>query len=133
MPISKKDLTSFSSIQSVPVNLVGSWVNELGSVMVIGQVQNSMFNGRYRSAVGANHGPVDGALTGTIAGDSIGFTVNWQPTFASVTAWTGKVLADPNGAPYIYTLWQLAQGIDDPQDLWQSILAGSDIFEKTAP
>jgi hypothetical protein len=118
----------FSVVSKTPIDLKGRWVNELGSTMEVQSISGNSFSGIYRSKVSDTKAPVDGVLSGTIAKDTIGFVVNWEPTFESVTSWSGKVLATQTGTPYIYTLWQLSRGVPNAADWWQSFLAGSDTF-----
>ncbi len=102
---SKRDLKLLSTQVQREPNLVGTWVNELGSRMQIDSVDDGLITGTYWSKVSAEQDPVCGNLTGMVAGDTIGFAVNWQPTFDSVTSWSGKLLATDQGYPYIFTLW----------------------------
>jgi hypothetical protein len=125
---SKRDLKLLSTqIQHEP-NLVGTWVNELGSKMRIDSVDDGLITGKYWSKVSAEKEPVCGDLTGMVAGDTIGFAVNWRPTFDSITSWSGKLLTTDQGYPYIFTLWHLSHDVGDASDWWQSFLAGSDTF-----
>ncbi len=133
MVTSKLDLTLFSTVVHASPKLVGKWKNELKSTMTIKTLSgDGTFNGVYESAVSASHKKVKGSLIGSVAGDSISFVVNWEPTFASVTAWSGKLMVDKKRVAHIYTLWLLSHGVDDPKDAWQSIVAGSDTFRKVA-
>ena len=125
---SKRDLKLLSTQIEREPNLVGTWVNELGSRMQIDSVDDGLISGTYWSKVSAEDDPVCGDLTGMVAGDTIGFAVNWQPTFDSVTSWSGKLLATDQGYPYIFTLWHLSHDVGDGAVWWQSFLAGSDTF-----
>ena len=125
---SKRSLKTFSSQMRGEPELVGTWANELGSKLKIESVSDGLIAGKYWSKVSEEHDPVCGTLTGVVAGDTIGFTVSWQPTFDSVTSWSGKLLVTPQGQQYIYTLWQLSRDVGDGSDWWQSFLSGSDTF-----
>jgi Avidin family len=127
---SKNELKLFSGQTKEQLELEGTWINELGSTMTIERYADGKFSGWYASKVSEGEEPVRGRLTGMIAGDTIGFVVNWLPKFNSITSWSGKVLATEQGAPYIYTLWYLSRGVENPSDWWQSFLAGSDTFWK---
>src|SRR6516164_3376937 len=65
---------------------------------------------------------------GTVCGDLISFTVNWEE---AITTWTGHgILA--NGKRRILTLWHLIQTIPDetdPQQQWRTVLSGADEFD----
>lgn len=126
----KGELKLYSHQVKAPIDLVGTWINELQSTMKIDQFADGKFSGIYSSKVSENERPVEGFLSGVVAGDTIGFVVSWKPTFDSVTSWSGKLLATDQGAPYIYTLWYLSRGVAGPADWWQSFLAGSDTFWK---
>ncbi len=128
---SKSELQIYSSWSKNPLSLKGKWSNELGSVMDVQHVNGDAFSGEYSSKVSDTGKSVKGTLSGTVAGDTIGFIVNWKPDFASVTSWSGKILATDTGAAYIYTLWHLSRGVKDPKDWWQSFLSGSDTFFRT--
>lgn len=129
---SKAQLQLYSAKNPAPVDLQGKWANELGSVMSITKQNGNSFSGEYTSKVSGTNKEVTGTLSGTIARDAIGFTVNWEPALHSVTSWSGKLLVSDQGSPLIYTLWQLSVGINDPKELWESILAGADIFTQLA-
>ncbi|MGD0633470.1 MAG: avidin/streptavidin family protein [Beijerinckiaceae bacterium] len=129
MSVDKKSLVPFSlrAAGAPAFNLEGLWHNELGSTMEVVTVSNNNFTGIYTSAVSAGGVSVSGPLSGTIAGDAIGFTVNWKSSSPSVTSWTGLILADA-GDVYLYTLWHLASTPGNPSEAWDSISAGADIF-----
>lgn len=137
MSVDKSRLSMFSSSESggsageatpgaSTFNPVGIWYNELGSTMTIETFDGANFSGVYASAVGQN-GSANGVLAGTINGNAIGFTVNWQSAATSVTSWNGVILADGN-TPIFYTLWHLASSPASIGEAWESILAGADIF-----
>ncbi|MBS0331993.1 MAG: hypothetical protein JSS35_04445 [Proteobacteria bacterium] len=109
-----------------PPSMLGVWTNELGSTMTVTGVSGATFNGTYQSSDG-NGGQVIGALNGVVSGETLAWTVSWQPTVDSTTAWTGKFLVDANEDVYIYTLWHLSDG-DQNGPIWQSFLAGQDTF-----
>ncbi len=126
--VSRKDLQPYSvSAKGAAFSPVGTWENELGSVMVIEQFDGTNFSGTYKSAVSASGSSARGTLSGTLAGDAIAFVVNWKEEFASVTAWSGLVLSDGD-TPAIYALWHLASTPAEDEGAWESILAGADLF-----
>ncbi|RKP52231.1 avidin/streptavidin family protein [Trinickia fusca] len=135
MAVDRKKLKPFSlqlkSEQAATSSLEGTWTNELGSTMLITQTSGSTFGGTYKSAVSSGGQSVKGTLAGTIAGDALAFTVNWQPTYSSVTSWNGLLLSDPQGDLYIYSLWNMSSTPQDPSNFWESILAGADLFEQS--
>lgn len=128
MTIPRKSLKPYSAAgkQAVP-NLLGSWGNELGSLLTITSFDGTNFSGTYTSSVSGGSGSAKGAAAGTLVGDAIGFTVNWAPGYKSVTCWNGLVLTDGNSLAF-YTLWHLTSTPESQTDFWESILAGSDLF-----
>jgi hypothetical protein len=126
--VSKAQLKRLSAAGITRPTLLGTWNNELGSVMNITTSDGTVFSGDYKSKDASNNW-VSGSLQGTIAGDTIAFTVNWPSPDNSVTAWAGKLSADTSNSNKIYinTLWLLASG-DATTPLWESISAGSDWF-----
>ena len=75
--------------------------------MTITSFDGTTFGGTYSSAVSDGQGSVSGTLAGTLSGDAVGFTVNWAPTFSSVTSWSGLLLGDGDTL-VIYSLWHPA-------------------------
>jgi hypothetical protein len=133
MSINRKALKPYSvSGKSAVLGLQGVWQNELGSTMTITSFDGTTFGGTYSSAVSDGQGPVSGTLAGTLSGDAVGFTVNWAPTFSSVTSWSGLLLADGDTL-VIYSLWHLASTQESEANYWESILAGADLFIKMEP
>jgi hypothetical protein len=133
MSIDRKTLKPFSiSGKAATPGLQGIWQNELGSTMTITSFDGTSFSGTYSSAVSSGSGSVNGTLAGTLSGDAVGFTVNWMPTFSSVTSWNGLLLTDGN-ALVIYSLWHLASTPESANDFWESILAGADLFIQVQP
>jgi hypothetical protein len=106
----------------------GTWQNELGSTMTITSFSGGQFSGTYSSPVSGGGGQVEGPLTGSLAGDAIAFVVNWG-NLNSVTAWSGLVgTANEGEQNMIYALWHLAETPGAPDQWWESILAGVDLF-----
>ncbi|MES2045095.1 MAG: avidin/streptavidin family protein [Pseudomonadota bacterium] len=131
----KADLELFSRGGSALPSMMGRWVNELGSTMTVtAQAPDGHFSGAYTSAVSGTGQQVHGPVQGFVTNDSVGWVVDWTPTFRSTTSWAGKILRDPTGAPMIYTLWNLSRELADPaEDWWESFLSGSDRFERLGP
>ena len=122
----------FNLIQGQDLNsLLGSWENELGSVLVIDSIDhNSQIIGVYKSSTG-----VDGkifSLKGWINQDAgtgrlaIAFSVRWEG-YGSITSWTGYTDEDERGV-YIKTLWHLIR----PQSElpWERIITNASTFRK---
>ena len=132
--VSKSDLRLFSTTGQPIGNIVGVWENEMKSEMKILSIDaDGELTGEYTSLVSETGNKVMGKLTGYIAGDTISWSVNWEPTYSSVTSWAGKVLVAPDGSPLLYSLWHLSRGVDKASDWWQSFLSGSDRFWRTGP
>jgi hypothetical protein len=112
-------------------NFAGHWNNELGSTMDLTIRPDNSVTGTYQSAVSGNNGPTPVMdLRGTTTGDLIVFSVNWGE---SIATWAGHGVVDKNNEPEILTLWHLVVSIADetnPQNQWETILAGSDTFTR---
>lgn len=133
MSINRKGLKPYSATgKAAAPGLKGVWQNELGSTMTITSFDGTTFGGTYASAVSSGPGSATGKLAGTLADDAVGFTVNWAPTFSSVTSWNGLVLTDGESL-VIYSLWHLASTPESEADYWESILAGADLFIQMQP
>ena len=113
------------------------WYNELGSEMVIGDVDtvNGNFTGTYCSAVG------EAIKTYLLQGrfDTDGWSLGWVVSFQnqylnahSTTGWSGQLQVDDCETPTIYTTWLLTSQTD-PEDNWNSTNVGFDTFTQTPP
>jgi avidin family protein len=109
----------------------GHWKNELGSYMDVTVDANNNLTGKYVSAVSGNGGPTPSTdLQGTVTGDLIAFSVNWDE---AITTWVGHGVFDSNNQPQILTLWHLVVSIADetnPKKQWQTVMAGADSFTR---
>jgi hypothetical protein len=114
----------------VQVQLRGSWVNELGSLLVVDSVDaEGKIHGQYQSSTGVD-GKVFPLLGWVNRGTdedgilSVAFTVRWEG-YGSITSWTGYLDTDADGH-YIKTLWHLVRpGTQYP---WERIIANSSVF-----
>jgi hypothetical protein len=97
--------------------------------MEIMNFDGTTFTGTYTSAVSSESNPATGKLAGTLSGSALGFTVNWDTPFSSITSWSGLLLTDGN-ALAIFALWHLASTPESEDNLWESILAGADFFTR---
>jgi hypothetical protein len=121
------------------MNVEGTWYNELGSTMVITQVEEGVINGNYTTAVSST-GCAQGSfnLVGTTdtdsGGEGIAFSVCWQndtSQCASVTAWSGQAQTI-NGEDQIIAFWLLTVESALDQD-WYATHVGQDTFSRTQP
>jgi len=126
-------LAASASLTAGPaVNFSGHWKNELKknglhSTMDL-QIAGDNVTGTYTSVVSANGQTISGPITGFVSGRTISFVVNWPN--ASITAWVGHMVTE-DGDDTIETLWHLATNTPnpaDPNELWESVLAGADRF-----
>jgi len=108
----------------------GIWKNGLDSEMKLIVSSDGLVKGTYKTGVG-KPGPEEVfELTGFAANDIIGFTVNFGK-YGSITSWVGQHSIDSDGNPKIYTFWHLAKDIEDneePENLWSTILTGSNTY-----
>ena len=121
------------------MNLLGPWFNELGSTMVIDQVQNGTISGNYATAVSST-GCAQGSfsLVGTTdtdsGGEGIAFSVCWRnetSQCASVTAWSGQAQTI-DGEDQILAFWLLTVESAAEQD-WYATHVGQDLFTRSEP
>jgi hypothetical protein len=121
--------------QSPDVDFDGTWFNQHGSKMELKVSKAGEVSGRYTTAVGAP-GPDEWfGLTGWAADDQIAFAVNFGK-YGSLTAWAGQQTSDSEGNAQLVTFWHLTKNVADaeePKKMWASVLAGSDVFTRTAP
>jgi hypothetical protein len=115
-----------------PSELSGRWRNRLGSIMEL-RIEDGghRLSGSFRSGVGSPHPDRSYDLTGYAAGDAFVFGVDFAP-HGSVGAWAGHHVSDSHGERLV-TLWHLARPVAEPHsdtDLWGSMLAGSDEFQR---
>jgi hypothetical protein len=110
------------------VDFAGTWINELGSEVVLVQT-NGMLSGTYESAVSSGGTKTAGDLQGYVDGDLISFVVHWRD-FQAITAWVGQL--DPEAAEEtINTLWQMTKQVAVGEE-WSSINAGADYFTRAS-
>ncbi|NXM03607.1 AVID protein, partial [Tyrannus savana] len=111
----------------IQCNLVGNWVNDLGSKMEILAVdRDGSFSGSYLTAVTASmneiqESPLQGSLQrkNQKGQPTFGFTVNW--TFSdSITVFTGQCFLDKDGKEVLKTMWLLRSHVDDIEDDWKA-------------
>lgn len=104
----------------------GDWKNELGSVMHITQVSDSL-DGTYTSTVSSTGAVTVGDLKGYVDGDLISVIVHWRD-FQAITSWVGQ--CEPGSSnKTLKTLWQMTKQVA-AGDEWASINAGSDTFTR---
>ncbi|XP_027762589.1 avidin-like isoform X2 [Empidonax traillii] len=118
-------------------NLIGNWVNDLGSRMEILAVDgDGGFSGSYLTAVTAStneiqKSPLQGSLQrkNQKGQPTFGFTVNW--TFSdSITVFTGQCFLDKDGNEVLKTMWLLRSRVDDIEDDWKATRVGTNIFTR---
>ena len=130
---------SENSTCSIIDSLKGTWMNELGSKMIIHSINiderekhyNNTFNGIYESAVGDAKGyyPLYGTFNYNNCSTSIGFNViysNYKIDSGSNAVWSGQIRCEKNQL-IIPTTWLL--NIYN-QNKWDSTMIGQNIFKK---
>lgn len=126
--------TQASATQPSCNNMVGEWINELGSTMNIVSIDSStnMINGTYSSPSGTSGQmfPLVGWVNYMPAapkGDNahvISFSVQWGQ-YGSITSWTG-ICTSKDNTPTIKTVWNLVRS--NSQFSWDHIITNSDTF-----
>ncbi|NXM30053.1 AVID protein, partial [Oxyruncus cristatus] len=118
-------------------NLIGHWVNDLGSHMKVFTVnEDGDFSGTYLTAVTATmneikESPLEGSLqrNNHKGQPTFGFTVNW--TFSdSITVFTGQCFVDKHGKEVLKTMWLLRSRVDSIEDDWKATRVGINIFTR---
>ena len=108
------------------VDFSGTWLNELGSTVVLTQ-KSDVLAGTYTSAVSGSGGKTQGNLQGYVDGGLISFVVHWKD-FQAITAWVGEL--DPKAPKQtINTLWHMTKKVPTG-DEWAAINAGADYFTR---
>ncbi|MGW2040447.1 streptavidin [Streptomyces virginiae] len=126
-----------SATESRP-GILGTWYNQLGSVMVVTRAANGGFVGTYESAVGNaekryvmtgryDSAPADG--TGTAVGWTVAYR-NAHRNAHSVATWSGQYVG--GSQERIVTQWLLSYGTT-PADQWKSTYLGHDEFTRVKP
>jgi hypothetical protein len=118
------------------MGLEGTWYNELGSTLVITQVdKDGTVSGTYETVV--SNGCAKGvfAVTGRTdidgGGATVGFAVTWvnaQSKCNSTTTWAGQYRG-PMGQESLTAVWLLVMKTD-VEDSWASTLVGEDVFTR---
>ena len=106
-------------------DVVGTWKNERGSLLVIDAVLDGKLQGSFRSAVGNVDPSKSFTLVGVVRGDVIGFTVDFGAA-GSVASWVGQVEGET-----LRTQWHLSRDVsndDEASKLWSSTMSGADAF-----
>ncbi|XP_027565314.1 avidin-like [Neopelma chrysocephalum] len=118
-------------------NLIGHWVNDLGSTMKILAVNgDGVFSGSYLTAVSATTNeikvsPLQGSLQrrNHKGQPTFGFTVNWSFS-DTITVFTGQCFVDKDGNETLRTMWLLRSHVDDIEDDWKATMVGTNIFTR---
>ncbi|NWX43717.1 AVID protein, partial [Steatornis caripensis] len=115
------------SLSATKCVLTGHWINDLGSNMTIGAVnEKGEFGGSYHTAVTATTNkirvsPLQGAQhhTNQKSQPTFGFTVNWSFS-DSITVFTGQCFVDKNGNEVLKTMWLLRSHVDNIEHDWKA-------------
>ncbi|XP_057225557.1 avidin-like [Malurus melanocephalus] len=118
-------------------NLVGRWVNDLGSNMTITTVNaNGNFVGSYHTAVSATtneiqESPMQGSQqrTNHKGQPTFGFTVNWSFS-DSITVFTGQCFVDEDGKEILKTMWLLRSRVENIKNDWKATRVGINVFTR---
>ncbi|XP_053264075.1 avidin-like [Podarcis raffonei] len=117
-------------------NLAGTWVNDLGSKMVIGTTnEDGQFSGSYLTAVSAvtdatiQESPLHGRQhhTNRRAQPTFGLTVSWSFS-DSTTVFVGQCFVDEKGEETLETTWLLREEVATHADDWKANRVGKNVF-----
>ncbi|KAM6363080.1 avidin-like [Pluvialis apricaria] len=117
--------------------LTGLWVNDLGSNMTIGPLNEKYeFTGSYDTSVTATtneirRSPLQGSQHNVNQNSqpTFGFTVNWSFS-DTVTVFTGQCFVDKNGKEILKTMWLLRSCVDNIKDDWKATRVGINVFTR---
>ncbi|XP_069482629.1 avidin-like [Ambystoma mexicanum] len=113
-------------------NLSGTWLNDLGSTMTIGNVDsNGVFRGSYLTAVAStNTTIIESPLIGCQQKGSeptFGMLIKWNFT-ESITSFTGQCFVDEDGKERLETMWLLRRHAPKKEDNWAATRVGTNYF-----
>ncbi len=116
----------------------GYWQNQNGSLLELeidddGAVAGWFESRKGRAARGQRF-PVLGRANGGLVSFLVDFRTDTDD-LASITSFSGRLAAAPNGAQVLHTLWVLARGFEDaertrPTQPWNSFLVNADVFHR---
>ena len=115
------------------MEISGDWVNQNGSVLSIGRVDNWAFSGRFVSAKGRAARDRSYPVSGVVNGSLVAFAVNFvdeDDNLSSISNFTGRVEDS-----VLHTVWVLARAFEDserskPTQPWNTFLVNADRFER---
>ncbi|XP_061468493.1 avidin-like [Rhineura floridana] len=117
--------------------LAGTWVNELGSKMVLNPPNEAgQFSGSYLTAVSAAEKRIQASPLFGVQHDpkeqeqpTFGFAVKW--TFSdSTAAFVGQRFVDASGKESLETMWLLREEAKSPEDDWKATRIGRNVFTR---
>jgi len=118
--------------------LLGRWVNQNGSVLVIEAVEDGRIRGAFESKKGRAARGHAYPVTGTANGELVSFAVSFDDgatNLASITSFSGRLARDAQGVERLYTLWVLARQYEDdartkPTQVWNTFVTNTDVFTR---
>ena len=109
--------------------ILGSWVNQHGSLLNIYLTDGDKLTGTFRSGVGAHDRDEEFNATGMVSDRMITFSVNFEK-HGCLTSWMGHY-TNIDGDESIDSMWHLARIIPEGNEkniLWSGIWTGADRF-----
>ncbi len=125
------------SVADRDVDLRGTWVNQNGSTLWIGDQSDGRLAGRFVSKKGRAAKDRAYPIHGCVNGELASFVVNFRAAdhnLASISSFSGRYARDASGEK-LHTVWVLARQYEDdvrtkPTAVWNSFITNSDVFEK---
>ena len=120
--------------------VLGRWINQNGSELVIDHSDAGQFSGWFQSAKGRAARDRQYPVLGLQNGEIISFMVEFadsRENLHAVSSFSGRLAHNRDGIEEIHTIWVLARQFEDeerakPTQPWNAFLVNSDVFRRIA-
>jgi hypothetical protein len=120
------------------LDIVGRWVNQNGSTLVIDAVEDGHIIGRFESKKGRAAKGVEYPVAGLQNGELVSFLVSFDSpseNLHAITSFAGRWESASDGIQRIHTTWVLSRQFEDsemqkPTHVWNTFLTNSDVFTR---
>lgn len=120
--------------ENIEMKLLGSWVNQNGSILTIEFEKHDIFSGDFVSSKGRAARGMTYPVIGVKNHDLVSFSVDFRTSgqdLRAISTFAGRVV--PGAEPTIHTVWILAREFEDseqtkPTHVWNTFITNSDVF-----